>query len=125
MTATPARAHTDTPSCHLADYAPGRITAVPDAAWPVALRGEPASDGVVTTIPRYALDLLAPDRELDLDRLRALLVGSDRFRLDDLVVPIARHADRLWVVDEPEVLAAQLALGADRVHVRLTTLAPR
>ena len=125
MTATPARTHTDTPSCHLADYVPGRITSVPDAAWPAALRGEPAPDGVVTTSPRYALDLLAPDRELDVDRLRDLLVGADRMSRDELVVPIARHADRLWVVGDLEVLAAQLALGADRVRVRLTAPAPR
>lgn len=125
MTATPARAHTDAPSRHLADYAPGRITAVPEAAWPAVLRGEPAPDGVVTTIPRYALDLLAPDRELDVPRLRELLVGSGRVRLDELAVPLVRHAERLWVVDDLELLAAQLALGADRVRVRLTAITPR
>ncbi len=122
MTATPARAHTDILSCHLADYAPGRITSVPDAAWPAGLRGDPAPDGVVTTIPRYALDLLAPDHELDLIRLRDLLFGPERAQLDELAVPVARHAERLWVVADPEVLAAQLALVADRVRIRLTTL---
>lgn len=125
MTAPPARAHTDTPSYHLADYAPGRIASVPESAWPELLRGEPAPDGVVTTIPRYALDLLAPDRELDLERLRGLLIDPVRTQLDELSVPVARHAERLWVVADAEVLAAQLALGADRVRVRLTTLTAR
>lgn len=115
MTAVP----TDILPDRLVHYAPGRITEVPDAAWPAALRGGFDPNGVRTSIPRYALDLYVPDRPVDPRKVAALLAGPSARALHDRDVYLASHAGRVWVVGGRVALAAHLARGAERLPVRL------
>ena len=103
----------------LVDYAPGRIVPAEPASWPI--REVRDRVGVVSTIPRYALELLTLRTDIDPERVRWLVDGSSTRPLTNRHVHLVHHRARLHVVDGHHALAAHLAAGSDRIPVRLVT----
>ena len=103
----------------LLDYAPGRIIAVDPATWPIVEVKDRV--GVVSTIPRYALEVLTVRTDIDPERVRWLVNGSSTRPLTNRHVHLVHHRARLHVVDGHHALAAHLAAGSDRIPVRLVT----
>ena len=103
----------------LVDYAPGRIVPADPVSWPI--RAVHDRIGVVSTIPRYALELLTLRTDIDPERVRWLVNGSSTRPLPNRHVHIVHHRARLHVVDGHHALAAHLAAGSDRIPVRLVT----
>lgn len=105
-------------SDHLPDYAPGRIRPVAIDAWPVAEVHDRA--GVPSSIPRYALEVHTARLDIDPDRVRWLVERSTVIRpLDARHVHLVPGRGGLYVVDGHHALAAHLAIGSDRIPVRL------
>lgn len=103
----------------LPEYAPGRIIAVDPETWPIVEVNDRV--GVVSTIPRYALEVLTLRTDIDPERVRWLVDGSSTRPLTNRHVHIVHHRARLHVVDGHHALAAHLAGGSDRIPVRLVT----
>ena len=103
----------------LVDYAPGRIVPAEPDSWPI--RAVHDRIGVVSTIPRYALELLTLRTDIDPERVRWLVDGSSTRPLTNRHVHLVHHRARLHVVDGHHALAAHLAAGSDRIPVRLVT----
>lgn len=104
-------------------YLPGRIRTVDDGTpWPPHDRYE--TTGVPATLPRYGLQLLVRDPDIDPDRVRWLVERTTTRPL------AARHAHlTTWrgivhVVDGRHALAAHLATGGERIPVRLVRPRP-
>ncbi|TVR22585.1 MAG: hypothetical protein EA387_08510 [Nitriliruptor sp.] len=103
----------------LTDYAPGRIVEVAPTAWPILEVRDRV--GITSSIPRYALEVLATPTEIDPERVRWLVDGSSTRPLTNRHVHVVHHRARLHVVDGHHALAAHLAAGSDRIPVRLVT----
>ncbi len=103
----------------LVDYAPGRIVPADPVSWPI--RAVHDRIGVVSTIPRYALELLTLRTDIDPERVRWLVNGSSTRPLTNRHVHLVHHRARLHAVDGHHALAAHLAAGSDRIPVRLVT----
>lgn len=101
----------------LPDYLPGRIHVVADDAWPVLADLE--DDRVLSTIPRYALDLRTRDVPIDIERVRWLAERVTTRPLEARHVHLVTHGTGLHVVDGHHTLAAHLATGAERIPVAL------
>ena len=103
----------------LADYAPGRVVEVEPQVWPI----DEVLDriGLTSTIPRYALEVLTARIDIDPDRVRWLATGSSTRPLRNRHVHVVHHRARLHIVDGHHALAAHLAVGSDRIPVRLVT----
>ncbi len=115
-------------SDHLPDYAPGRITLVTPEAWPLhdvdrpdegGAPGTRLGIGIRTTIPRYALELRTARAGVYPDRVRWLVERSATRPLSARHVHLVHHRGLLHVVDGHHALAAHLAVGSDRIPVRL------
>jgi hypothetical protein len=102
---------------HLADYDPARVHVVAPDAWPVTV--DPEELGVRTTLPRYALQLRTLDVPIDPDRVRWLVERAATRTLDSRHIHVVPHRDGLHVVDGHHALAAHLAVGSERVPVKL------
>ncbi|MFU8840276.1 MAG: hypothetical protein ACNA8R_06100 [Nitriliruptoraceae bacterium] len=103
----------------LSQYAPGRIVEIPDDQWPIIEVRDRV--GVVSTIPRYALEVRTVSLELDPERVRWLAAATSPRPLSDRHVHMVTHRGRLHVVDGHHALAAHLAAGTERIPVRLVT----
>jgi hypothetical protein len=103
----------------LTAYAPGRIVEVPVARWPELLDQPYPRTGVTTTIPRYALEVRTRRTEVDPERLRWLVERVTTRPLAARHVHLAQHRGLLWVIDGHHALAAHLAIGEERIPVRL------
>jgi hypothetical protein len=103
----------------LIDYAPGRIVEVDPTVWPILEVRDRV--GVTSSIPRYALEVLATPTDIDPERVRWLVDGSTTRPLTNRHVHVVHHRARLHVVDGHHALAAHLAAGSDRIPVRLVT----
>lgn len=103
----------------LADYAPGRVVEVAPASWPIVEVLDRV--GITSTIPRYALEVLTVRTDIDPERVRWLATGSSTRPLSNRHVHVVHHRARLHVVDGHHALAAHLAVGSDRIPVRLVT----
>ncbi len=103
----------------LLEYAPGRIIPADPATWPVIEVNDRV--GVVSTIPRYALEVLTLRTDIDPERVRWLVNGSSTRPLTNRHAHLVHHRARLHVVDGHHALAAHLAAGSDRIPVRLVT----
>jgi hypothetical protein len=103
----------------LARYAPGRIVEIPDDQWPIIEVRDRV--GVVSTIPRYALEVRTVSLELDPARVRWLAESTSPRPLSDRHVHMVTHRGRLHIVDGHHALAAHLAAGTERIPVRLVT----
>jgi hypothetical protein len=101
----------------LPGYLPGRIHLVPEHAWPIAAVLE--GDRVLSTIPRYALDLRTLDVPIDVERVRWLAERVTTRPLDARHVHLVSHVTGLHVVDGHHTLAAHLATGVEHVPVAL------
>jgi len=108
----------DLPSS-LVEYARGRIVPADPATWPIIEVRDRV--GIVSTIPRYALEVLTLRTDIDPERVRWLVNGSSTRPLTNRHVHLVHHRARLHVVDGHHALAAHLAVGSDRVPVRLVT----
>jgi hypothetical protein len=103
----------------LARYAPSRIVEIPDEQWPIMEVRDRV--GVVSTIPRYALEVRTARLELDPERVRWLAEATSPRPLSDRHVHLVTHRGRLHVIDGHHALAAHLAAGTERIPVRLVT----
>lgn len=103
----------------LTDYAPGRVVEVAPASWPIVEVNDRV--GITSTIPRYALEVLTARTDIDPERVRWLASGASTRPLGNRHVHVVHHRSRLHVVDGHHALAAHLAVGSDRIPVRLVT----
>ena len=103
----------------LLEYARGRIIPVDPATWPIVEVNDRV--GVVSTIPRYALEVLTERTDIDPSRVRWLVEGTSTRPLANRHVHVVHHRLGLHVVDGHHALAAHLAVGSDRIPVRLVT----
>lgn len=101
----------------LPDYLPGRIRSVPDHAWHVP--AELDDPVVASPIPRYAIDLRCLDVPIDAERVRWLVERATVRPIETRHVHLVSHGTGLHVVDGHHALAAHLAVGSDRVPVKL------
>lgn len=106
-------------SSTLLDYAPGRIVPAVPESWPIVEVRDRV--GIVSTIPRYALEVLTLRTDIDPERVRWLVNGSSTRPLTNRHVHLVHHRARLHAVDGHHALAAHLAAGSDRIPVRLVT----
>jgi hypothetical protein len=110
---------TDLPS-DLTEYAPGRIVPIAPERWTVPTILEPA--GVLIELPRYALDLRVRGAAVDPERVRALMDDAAVRPIGDLPVHLVVHRALLHVVRGRHVLAAHLAVGAERIPAAMHRL---
>jgi hypothetical protein len=103
----------------LPEYAPGRIVPVPVEAWPRVFAAGFERHGVSTTIPRFGLDLRTLRLDVDPDRVRAAMSPTTTRPLAQRRVSIVHHAGVLWAVGGHTALAANLAIGVERIPVQL------
>ncbi len=103
----------------LLEYAPGRIVPADPTTWPIVEVHDRV--GIVSTIPRYALEMLTLRTDIDPERVRWLVNGSSTRPLTNRHVHLVHHRARLHAVDGHHALAAHLAAGSDRIPVRLVT----
>ncbi len=101
----------------LTSYAPGRVIEVARESWPIVEVRDRV--GITSTIPRYALEVLTARTDIDPERVRWLASGSSTRPLSNRHVHVVHHRARLHVVDGHHALAAHLAVGSDRIPVRL------
>lgn len=105
----------------LTAYLPGRIHVVDEALWPPFDAYE--RTGVVTTLPRYGMDLRTTVETIDPDRVRWLTERSTTRPLAARHAHLTSWRGTVHVVDGHHALAAHLATGGQRIPVRL--VAPR
>lgn len=103
----------------LVDYAPGRVLEVDDQDWPILEVRDRV--GITSSIPRYALEILTTRTDIDPARVRWLVEGSSTRPLQNRHAHVVHHRARLHLVDGHHALAAHLAVGSERVPVRLVT----
>jgi hypothetical protein len=103
----------------LPEYAPGRIVPVPVEAWPRVFAAGFERHGVHTSLPRFGLDLRTLRVDVDPDRVRAAVSPTTTRPLAERRVSIAHHAGVLWVAGGHTALAANLAMGVERIPIQL------